>query len=328
MTRFFGVFIMVGSLCFGPFAVAEDLKPPKLHPEVQASDPRPEVQQTPISEYWLGLECQPVGDGIQGHLGLEDGEGLLVEQIVPDSPADRAGLKRHDILLKAGKERLLGVEVLIRAVDRAKDSTLTLELLRGGEKETVEITPTKRPDHPVGRHWLSPEAEELRAFREWLEGLQPEQRPPLRFRFFHPGTILPPEADAEAAPVKPMPDDMTVIIRKQGDRPAEVTVKRGAQNWEVTEHELEELPDEVRPHVERLLGRIPSVSSKRAPRLDFAPQWRNDPPTEPQRLEPIPQRLEKRLEEMNQRMEQLRRSIEGLRRTPKSQEPAKEKDGA
>ncbi len=276
-----------------------------------------------VSEYWIGLECHPLGEVVREHLGLKQGEGLLVEQVVPKSPAAEAGIKRHDILLKAGKSRLTGVEPLVAAVERAKDSPLTLELLRGGKKQTVEVTPAKRPEQPMPDRWqVGPDGEQMKAFREWLESLQGNDRPPARFRFFHPGAILPPEADL--APVEPMPGDMSVVIKKQGPKPATVTVTRGEETWKVTEDSLDQLPDDVRPHGERLLGRVPAGSPGEGPKLEFAPDWQSRPVPGRPRMGPMQERLEKRLEEMNRRMDQLRKSIEGLRDEPAPAESSEE----
>ncbi|HEX5102777.1 MAG TPA: hypothetical protein VFV87_03150, partial [Pirellulaceae bacterium] len=52
------------------------------------------------------------------------------------------------------------------------------------------------------------------------------------------------------------PKDLTVRITKEGDQPTKIHVKRGDQEWEVKEDKLSELPDDVRPHVQKLLSRM------------------------------------------------------------------------
>ena len=51
-----------------------------------------------------------------------------------------------------------------------------------------------------------------------------------------------------------LPDDLSLTIRKQGKNPAEIEVKQGDQSWTVKEGDLSSLPDDVRPHVEAMLG--------------------------------------------------------------------------
>ena len=42
------------------------------------------------SDYWLGLVVGPVRDTLRTHLGLPEDQGLLVLQVVDDSPAQKA----------------------------------------------------------------------------------------------------------------------------------------------------------------------------------------------------------------------------------------------
>lgn len=51
-----------------------------------------------------------------------------------------------------------------------------------------------------------------------------------------------------------LPENLTIVVTKQGSQPAKVAVSRGDAKWDVTEEQLDKLPDDVRPHVERMLG--------------------------------------------------------------------------
>ena len=51
---------------------------------------------------WLGVAIQPLDDGMKKDLGIQN--GVLVHQITPNSPAEKAGLKPGDVLVDiAGK---------------------------------------------------------------------------------------------------------------------------------------------------------------------------------------------------------------------------------
>src|SRR5207244_10407192 len=53
------------------------------------------------------------------------------------------------------------------------------------------------------------------------------------------------------------PKDLSVQINKEGNQPAKIHVKRGdKEEWQVTDDKLKDLPEDVRPHVERLMGKI------------------------------------------------------------------------
>ena len=62
------------------------------------------------------------------------------------------------------------------------------------------------------------------------------------------------------------PKDLSVQINKQGSEPTKIHVKRGDQEWEVTEDKLGDLPEEVRVHVQKLLGRMQSPHIAGGPR--------------------------------------------------------------
>lgn len=67
---------------------------PKIGPEVDQDKPlRP-------AKGWLGAETQVLTREIAEAIGLEGKKGVRVTQIIPDSPAEKAGLKAGDILLK------------------------------------------------------------------------------------------------------------------------------------------------------------------------------------------------------------------------------------
>jgi len=279
------------------------------------------AQPVARSGYWLGLGCSPAPAALRAQLGLPEDQGVVVEQVVPDSPAAKAEIKQYDVLVKAGDKPLKNVPDLIDAVGAAKDQELSIELIRGGKRMEIKVVPAKQPEvappgatpHEAFKKWMEglhrPGAKfdeaTKRALEQYLEQLKSGEalKGPMQWRFFGPGAILPPGP----LPGAPLPGDMSISISKQGDQPAKITVKQGDQKWEVTEAELDKLPENVRPHVERMLGRAVGGPEGRVFRFDFAPDWERAIPSPPEG------RLEKRLEEMNKRIEQLRKSIEELR---------------
>jgi len=270
------------------------------------------------SQYWLGLECYPVDDALRAHLDLPEGQGLLVAQTAPDSPAAEAGLRRYDVLVHADEKPLKSIQDLIDAVDAAKDNAMTLSLLRGGKPMTVEVTPTKRPE-PVavpGRPGLP--FGEWDHLPKWLEQMRPGEggRPRMKFRFLRPGLILPPGADAQPS----LPAGLSIAITRTGDDPAKIVVKRGDETWELTENDLDQLPDDVRPHVERMLGRGSAGWFTDGGTLHFVPDEEGFPD-----LKGVPGRsFEEQMEQLDRKIEDLRRSIEQMRdRRPRLREAPK-----
>ncbi|MCR4412986.1 MAG: PDZ domain-containing protein [Thermoguttaceae bacterium] len=273
-------------------------------------------QAVQVSDHWIGVEAHEVPDAVRAHLKIPEGQGLLVEQVYPDSPAAKAKIQRHDILLKAGDKPLKQVADLIEAIGASQGKALSLEGIRAGKPMKVEVVPEKRPKNlAMVPDWLAPKPE-YDAMMKWLEKVRPGQpgHPPMRFRLLQPGAILPPGAAA----LPPLPGGMTVAITKHGDQPAKIHVTRDGQTWDITENELDKLPADVRPHVERMLGRGPFGGM--APWIDVAPApvapAKPEPKTRPTPKGPAAPEaasVEKRLDDLNRHIEQLQKSVDELR---------------
>lgn len=186
------------------------------------------------SRWWLGVECVPVERPLAKHLGLKEGQGLIVMNVVEGSAADEAGLKPDDVLVRAGEEELGSLIDLVEVVNASKGEKLTLELIREGEKTTVEITPKERPrDQRFGP-------------------MVREHGGPFRFRVLGPGVIEPFAIKLHRERPK-LPKDVTVTITATGEEPIRVKVQRGDKSWDVAADQLDQLPDDLRPAVAALL---------------------------------------------------------------------------
>jgi hypothetical protein len=88
---------------------------------------------------FLGVETASVSPTLVAQLGLTEGSGLVVNHVVPDSPA--AGvLKQHDILLKLDDQLLIEQRQLAVLVRNHKEGDeVTLTFLRGGKQTTAKV---------------------------------------------------------------------------------------------------------------------------------------------------------------------------------------------
>ena len=283
-----------------------------------------------VSDYWIGLACGTLSDEKRKELALEGDDGILVLDVLADGPAEKAGFKMGDVLLKADQKPLKEVPDLIHVVEAAKDKKeVAIELIRDREALTIKVTPTKRPEElrlPQLRGSDDPRWRE--AIKEYYQKFWPDRR----FRILHPGAILPPGSRIAAqASTFSLPSNMSVVISKEGDQPAKVKVTKDDETWEVTEDEIDKLPKEVRQHVERMMG---GIRRFRVEVFDFVPkEWPTLPRIEVPRIKALPKvrpesPLEKRLEEMKGELEELRKSIDELRKdrpavkTPKAEDAA------
>jgi membrane-associated protease RseP (regulator of RpoE activity) len=174
--------------------------------------------------------------------------------VVDDSPAAKAGLQKQDILIQAGDQPLTDLKTLVEKIEATQENALTVTFIRKGERQTVDVTPVKRPaqdpvapDKETADEWkLLQHSLRSRWIPQIVEqgGTQPDGT---KMLFVMPGFVLPEQA-------KDFPKDLEVTILKKGEEPAKITVKRGDEQWEVDANSLDKLPEDVRPHVTQMLG--------------------------------------------------------------------------
>jgi hypothetical protein len=305
---------------------------------IRAED-APEIAK--LGKYWLGLMVGPLGDEQRKEMKAPEGQGLVVQQVVHDSPAAKADFKEKDVLLKAGDKPLKSVEDLLAAVNEAKGKPLAVVLLREGKERTIEVTPAKRPAVEGGE--LKDLEKLFGHVEEMIEGEGKEGPRVFRFHAFGPGAILPPGAalPGDVLIQRPLPDDMSVTISKTGKKPAQITVKQGEEKWEGTEEQLDKMPAKFRPHVERMLGRWPMGVGGGVGGFNvrvMPPQAGEVmPKITAERVAPgaLEQRIEKRFEQMNERIDKLFKMLEErrenaprIRRTPPADKTEAEKKPA
>jgi hypothetical protein len=87
-----------------------------------------------------GLVTTRAPDVLREQLALERGCGLVVEAVAPGTPAARAGLKRHDVLVSLDGQLLLLPEQLTALLESSRsDAPLRFEVLRAGQPSTISL---------------------------------------------------------------------------------------------------------------------------------------------------------------------------------------------
>ncbi|MCE9610530.1 MAG: PDZ domain-containing protein [Chthoniobacter sp.] len=95
---------------------------------------------------FLGVSTSPIAPGTAAQLGLPEGFGLVVESVVPESPAARAGVQPRDVLRAFNDQQLAAptqLAALVRATGRDADASLTV--LRGGQEQKLRVRMAERP---------------------------------------------------------------------------------------------------------------------------------------------------------------------------------------
>ncbi len=214
--------------------------------------------QTELNKYRIGIACGEVSAALRRHLKLPDDAGLLVNAVVDDSPAGRAGVKRFDVIVEANGTPIDSILDLVRVVNKAKNNEMNLAIIRRGEHQTIQVTPEERevislipPTTRLADPRLPPE---LRRYMDQFEELHVPGRPGLSWRRILPGIMLDDYTRQAPYTRQALPTNFSLHVEKSGDEPANITVRRGDEEWKVTEDNLDELPKDLRPLVENMLN--------------------------------------------------------------------------
>ena len=103
-----------------------------------------------VTRGWLGVSMQPLDPALAESLGLDQVAGALITRVLPDTPAERAGLKRGDVLLSFAGRAVRGVRELQLLVASAPiGREVPVELLRDGRRLTVQVSIAVRDEAPA-----------------------------------------------------------------------------------------------------------------------------------------------------------------------------------
>jgi hypothetical protein len=119
--------------------------------------------EAPSTRAYLGVAVEPLHPSLFGHLAelLHGGEGVRVVMVGEGSPADEAGLKPDDILLRYDDQRVFTGEQLAKLVSLDKPGQeIALTIIRSGKKKQLTATLGERsePAAPPTHRALRPPA--------------------------------------------------------------------------------------------------------------------------------------------------------------------------
>jgi len=94
---------------------------------------------------YLGVSTEDVSKENMARYGMRDVRGVGVTEVMKDSPAEKAGLRKDDVILRFDGESVTSVRKLTRLVSESSaDQTVRLTISRGGAEQEVTATLSKR----------------------------------------------------------------------------------------------------------------------------------------------------------------------------------------
>jgi len=103
-----------------------------------------------VTRGWLGVAIQDVTPEIARAVGLEKASGAMVTDVYPGDPADRAGLKKGDIILRINNQDITDPRSLTRLIGGLKpDEKISMVVFRDAKKFTISTRLVKRNEERI-----------------------------------------------------------------------------------------------------------------------------------------------------------------------------------
>ena len=100
-----------------------------------------------VTRSYLGVMLQDIDRNLAEAYKLPKPEGSLINQVTPKSPAEKAGLKSGDVILKINGSSISRTSDLLNVLNRvAPSQTVQLEVLRDDKVRTISATLGTAPD--------------------------------------------------------------------------------------------------------------------------------------------------------------------------------------
>tara|TARA_R110002049_G_scaffold288423_1_gene470952 strand:- start:138925 stop:139542 length:618 start_codon:yes stop_codon:yes gene_type:complete len=127
---------------------------------LHADDHRTNAQSlASTQEARLGIGVSSLPEVLKSHFPelFDDGRGVLVSKVFAGSPADKAGIRMHDVLIRYGDQDLYSPEQLVKRVrNDAPGKSVELQYVREGKLQAVTVKlgrQTKRESELLPWNW-------------------------------------------------------------------------------------------------------------------------------------------------------------------------------
>lgn len=99
------------------------------------------ISKGTVTRGWLGVSIQPVTEDIARSFGLSKTRGALIADVMAGSPAEKAGLRQGDIILKfAGKEIKDSKQLQMVVAETPIGQQVEVELFRDGRNSRISLS--------------------------------------------------------------------------------------------------------------------------------------------------------------------------------------------
>jgi len=103
-----------------------------------------------VTRGWLGVAIQDLSQEVAEYYGIKEKKGVLVTEVFPGDPADKAGVEPRDIIVAVNGKKVDSSRDLTRTIAGiGVGEVVKIQVLRNGKTRTFKATIVKRKDTKV-----------------------------------------------------------------------------------------------------------------------------------------------------------------------------------
>lgn len=104
------------------------------------------IKEGKVIRAWLGVYMKDVDEKLANYLDLPIAEGVVVVEIIKDSPAEKMGLLKYDIIKSINEEKVKSSQEITEKIQKMKpNDRITIKVYREGKNKILKGKLKERP---------------------------------------------------------------------------------------------------------------------------------------------------------------------------------------
>jgi len=125
--------------CRAPIYVSRKLKEKGVFVDLRSSPFVVRVEQQ------LGFSAQDLSPALEDYFGLQGKKGVILTEVLPDSPAERAGLRKGDVLFRVEGDTVASLADLRGVLEEKKsEESIRVQVYRSGKTVSAKLKQKKQ----------------------------------------------------------------------------------------------------------------------------------------------------------------------------------------
>ena len=108
------------------------------------------IENGEIVRGWLGISMESVSHALADKLDLESTQGVLVEAVGPDSPAEKGGIRHGDIIVEFNGKPVQGTsDLMFTVAETAVGASVKIKVVRNRKVKELNVKLEKRTEEAI-----------------------------------------------------------------------------------------------------------------------------------------------------------------------------------